>query len=199
MGSGKTTVAAIFATLGIPVYQADDAAKRLMNEDETLKALLKEKFGEETYTNGLLNRAHLAAEVFSNEDKLALLNSIVHPATISDGEKWMQQQTSPYAIKEAAIIFESGSQRYLDYVIGVDAPVTLRIYRSMKRDHLSKEEVNARLDRQMDDSIKMKLCDFVITNNEQQAVLPQVMALHEKLLTLSREKRPPVISGVSHH
>ena len=188
MGSGKTTVAAVFAALGIPVYSADDAAKRLMNEDESLKAQLIEKFGENTYTNGLLNRAHLAAEVFTNKDKLTLLNSIVHPATIADGEKWMQQQTTPYAIKEAAIIFESGSQRYLDYIIGVDAPVTLRIYRSMKRDHLSKEEVNARLNRQMDDAIKMKLCDFVINNNGQQAVLPQVIALHEQLLTLARKK-----------
>ena len=188
MGSGKTTVAAVFAALGIPVYSADDAAKRLMNEDESLKAQLIEKFGENTYTNGLLNRAHLAAEVFTDKDKLTLLNSIVHPATIADGEKWMRQQTTPYAIKEAAIIFESGSQRYLDYIIGVDAPVTLRIYRSMKRDHLSKEEVNARLNRQMDDAIKMKLCDFVINNNGQQAVLPQVMALHEQLLTLARKK-----------
>ena len=188
MGSGKTTVAAVFAALGIPVYSADDAAKRLMNEDESLKAQLIEKFGENTYTNGLLNRAHLAAEVFTDKDKLTLLNSIVHPATIADGEKWKQQQTTPYAIKEAAIIFESGSQRYLDYIIGVDAPVTLRIYRSMKRDHLSKEEVNARLNRQMDDAIKMKLCDFVINNNGQQAVLPQVMALHEQLLTLARKK-----------
>ena len=188
MGSGKTTVAAVFAALGIPVYSADDAAKRLMNEDESLKAQLMEKFGENTYTNGSLNRAHLAAEVFTDKDKLTLLNSIVHPATIADGEKWMQQQTTPYAIKEAAIIFESGSQRYLDYIIGVDAPVTLRIYRSMKRDHLSKEEVNARLNRQMDDAIKMKLCDFVINNNGQQAVLPQVMALHEQLLTLARKK-----------
>jgi len=91
MGSGKTTVAAVFAALGIPVYSADDAAKRLMNEDESLKAQLIEKFGENTYTNGLLNRAHLAAEVFTDKDKLTLLNSIVHPATIADGEKWMQQ------------------------------------------------------------------------------------------------------------
>ena len=191
MGSGKTTVAAVFATLGIPVYSADDAAKRLMNEDETLKAQLKEKFGENTYTNGLLNRAHLAAKVFTNKDKLALLNSIVHPATIADGEQWMRQQTAPYAIKEAAILFESGSQRYLDYVIGVSAPVTLRIYRSMKRDHLSKEEVNDRLNRQMDEAIKMKLCDAVIVNDEQHALIPQVMKVHEQLLTLARAKKAP--------
>ncbi|MEO5682121.1 MAG: dephospho-CoA kinase [Chitinophagaceae bacterium] len=185
MGSGKSTVAAIFSTLGIPVYLADDAAKRLMNEDESLKAQLRKHFGEATYVNGQLNRSYLAAEVFGNKEKLALLNSMVHPVTIIDGEKWMQRQNSAYAIKEAAIIFESGSQRYLDYIIGVSAPVTLRIFRSMKRDNLSKEEVNARMNRQMDDSIKMKLCDAVIVNDEQQAVLPQVLKVHEQLLKLA--------------
>ncbi len=154
-------------------------------ESKELIPFLKKYFGEATYINGVLDRAHLAAEVFNNKEKLVLLNSIVHPITISDGEKWMQQQTTPYAIKEAAIIFESGSQRYLDYVIGVSAPVTLRIFRSMKRDNLSKEEVNARLNRQMDDVIKMKLCDTVIINDEQQALLPQVMKVHEQLLALA--------------
>ena len=195
MGSGKSTVANIFATLGIPVYQADDAAKRLMNEDAQLKELLVKNFGDAVYTNGLLNRAYLAAAVFSNKDKLTLLNSIVHPATISDGEKWMQQQVTPYAIKEAAIIFESGSQQYLDYIIGVYAPVTLRIHRSMKRDNLSREEVAARMDRQMDDAIKMKLCDTVIINDEQQALLPQVIKIHEHLLaTAAAGKQKDMVS-----
>jgi dephospho-CoA kinase len=183
MGSGKSTVAKIFETLGIPVYRADDAARRLMNEDETLKAQLIRNFGQAAYTNGLLNRPYIAGEVFNNREKLDLLNAIVHPATILDGEKWMQKQTSTYAIKEAAIIFESGSQRYLDFIIGVYAPPTLRIYRSMKRDHISKEEVSARMNRQMDDVIKMKLCDTVITNDEQQALLPQVIKVHQELLS----------------
>jgi dephospho-CoA kinase len=186
MGSGKTTVAAIFETLGIPVYRADDAAKRLMNEDETLKGQLITHFGEATYTNGLLNLQYLATEVFNDEEKLALLNSLVHPATISDGEKWMEQQTTPYAIKEAAIIFESGSQKYLDYIIGVYAPVTLRIHRSMKRSAISQDEVKTRMNRQMDDAIKMKLCDVVITNDGQQALIPQVIKVHEAIITLSQ-------------
>ena len=185
MGSGKSTVAAVFASLGIPVYQADDAAKRLMNEDPALKEQLQQHFGPAIYINGLLNRAALAAEVFSNKEKLDQLNAIVHPATITDGEKWMQQQTAPYAIKEAAIIFESGSQAYLDFIIGVYAPLTLRIHRSMKRDKLSREEVNARINRQLDDGIKMKLCDAVITNDEQQAIIPQVMQLHNRLLSIA--------------
>lgn len=189
MGSGKSTVAAVFASMGIPVYQADDAAKRLMNEDPAIAAALKTAFGEASFANGMLNRSYLAAEVFSSKEKLALLNSIVHPATIADGESWMADQTTTYAIKEAAIIFESGSQRYLDYIIGVYAPATLRIHRSMKRDKLSKEEVNARMDRQMDDAIKMKLCDTVIINDDQQAIIPQVMKIHAQLLLLAAEKQ----------
>jgi len=185
IGSGKSTVSKVFEVLGIPVYYADDAAKRIMNEDEDLKAAIIKNFGEETYTNAVLNRSFLAAQVFNNHEKLELLNSIVHPATIKDGEEWMKKQTTPYALKEAALIFESGVQQYLDKVIGVFAPPTLRIQRAMNRDNISKEEVVSRMDKQMEETIKMKLCDFIITNDEQQAVLPQVMEVHEKLLQLS--------------
>lgn len=188
IGSGKTTVTKIFETLGIPIYLADDAAKRLMNEDELIKEQLLQHFGAATYTNGLLNRQYLSAQVFGNKEKLELLNSIVHPVTIKDAETWMQQQTTPYAIKEAALIFESGMQKELDYVIGVYAPATLRIFRSMKRDNSSKEKVLERMNQQMDEDIKMKLCDAVIINDEQQAVLPQVMMLHQKLLLLVGDK-----------
>jgi dephospho-CoA kinase len=187
IGSGKSTVAQIFETLGIPLYYADDAAKRLMNEDEALKKQLIQNFGTAVYKDGALDRQYLAAQVFSNKEKLDLLNSIVHPVTIKDADEWMRQQTSPYAIKEAALIFESGVNKYLDYVIGVYAPVTLRIHRSMKRDAISKEKVTARMSKQLDEDIKMKLCDFVITNDEQQALLPQVMKLHEELLKLAEK------------
>ncbi|HTL06745.1 MAG TPA: dephospho-CoA kinase, partial [Chitinophagaceae bacterium] len=122
MGSGKTTVSAIFATLGVPVYQADDAAKRLMNEDPRLQQAIIAAFGEAMYANGMLNRSLLASAVFSHPEKLAQLNALVHPVTINDAEQWMLRQTTPYAIKEAAILFESGAQRYLDFIIGVYAP-----------------------------------------------------------------------------
>jgi dephospho-CoA kinase len=190
MGSGKSTVAAVFASLGIPVYQADEAAKRLMNENIPLREQLIHHFGDSVYKDGHLNRGYLAETVFGNKEKLALLNSLVHPVTIQDGEAWMARQTSAYAIKEAAIIFETGTQRYLDYVIGVYAPVILRVHRSMKRDGLSREEIVARMDRQMDDDIKMKLCDAVIINDDQQALIPQVMLLHEKLLQLHSTAPP---------
>ncbi len=184
IGSGKTTVTKIFETLGIPIYYADEAAKKLMNEDASIKAQLIQHFGAAVYKDGVLDRPWLSAQVFSDKEKLELLNSIVHPVTIADAASWMQQQTAPYAIKEAALIFESGMQKELDYVIGVYAPVTLRIFRSMKRDGSSKEKVLSRMNQQMDEDIKMKLCDTVITNDEQQAVLPQVMLLHQNLLKM---------------
>ena len=186
IGSGKTTVTKIFETLGIPIYYADDAAKRLMNEDASIKTQLVQYFGAATYKDGVLDRPCLSAQVFGDKEKLELLNSIVHPVTIADAATWMQQQTAPYAIKEAALIFESGMQKELDYIIGVYAPATLRIFRSMKREGSSKEKVLARMNQQMDEDIKMKLCDTVITNDEQQAVLPQVMVLHERLLALAK-------------
>jgi dephospho-CoA kinase len=186
MGSGKSTVAAVFASLGMPVYQADEAAKRLMNENAQVREQLIKNFGKPVYKDGLLDRSFLAKAVFNDKEKLALLNAIVHPVTIQDGEDWMARQNSHYAIKEAAIIFETGSQRYLDYIIGVYAPLTLRLHRSMKRDGLNKEEVTARMDRQMDDDIKMKLCDAVIVNDDQQALIPQVMRLHAELLQLRK-------------
>ena len=180
IGSGKSTVARIFEVLGIPVYYADEAAKRIMNDNEALKAQIIAAFGDAAYTGGTLNRPYLAAAVFPDKEKLEQLNALVHPATIADGEQWMQQQSTPYAVKEAALIFETGTQRYLDYVIGVYAPTSLRMLRAMKRDQSPKEKVEAIMSRQLDESIKMKLCDFVITNDEQQAVLPQVMKLHEE-------------------
>ncbi|MEP7107611.1 MAG: dephospho-CoA kinase [Ferruginibacter sp.] len=185
IGSGKSTVAKVFEVLGIPVYYADVAAKRLMNEDEVVKQQLQKLFGNETYVDGKLNREYLSSLVFNNEEKLALLNSIVHPATLRDSEQWMQQQTTPYAVKEAALIFESGAGKQLDYVIGVYAPVPVRIKRVMKRDHLSLEEVKARMEKQIDEIIKMRLCDYIITNDDQELVIPQVIGLHEIFIAMS--------------
>jgi dephospho-CoA kinase len=186
MGSGKSTVAKVFEVLGIPVYFADDAAKRLMNEDEIVKQQILQLFGEEAYSNDILNRKYIADIAFSNPAKLEKLNQLVHPATLKDAENWMLQQTTPYAIKEAALIFESGAQEQLDYIIGVYAPTPLRIQRTMQRDGISKEEVIARMNKQIDETIKMRLCNFIITNDEQELLIPQVTALHNKLLALAK-------------
>lgn len=189
IGSGKTTVAKVLEVLGIPVYYADEAAKDLMNKNELLKQQLIFHFGEATYfEDGQLNRKHLSSIVFANKEKLELLNSLVHPVTIADAQQWFSKQTSPYVVKEAALLFESGSAEGLDYVIGVTAPATLRIKRVMDRDHVTAEEVKRRMANQLDDGIKMKLCDFVLQNNEQQLLLPQVIQLHEKLISRSKEE-----------
>ncbi len=190
IGSGKTTVAKVFETLGIPVYYADDATKRLMNSNNALKALIIQHFGEASYTNGALNRKHIADIVFNNKEKLALLNSITHPATIEDANEWIQQQTSPYIIKEAALLFETEAAKHLDYFIGVSAPLEIRIKRVMNRDNLSEAEVMNRINRQMDEEEKMKRCDFIITNNDEELVIPQVLSTHEKIISkvIKKEK-----------
>ncbi|MEP7255597.1 MAG: dephospho-CoA kinase [Ferruginibacter sp.] len=188
IGSGKSTVAKVFEVLGIPVYYADDAAKRIMNEDEELKEKIRQQFGNEVYKDEKLDRKKLADIVFNAPEKLNQLNALVHPATIKDAERWMQKQTTAYTIKEAALIFESGAQEQLDLVIGITAPAPLRIQRTMQRDGITREEVIARMDKQMDEEIKMKLCDFVLKNDEQEMLLPQVLELHNKLLYISKNK-----------
>jgi dephospho-CoA kinase len=192
IGSGKSTVAKVFEVLGIPVYYADTEAKRLMNEDPVLKKQISDHFGEKVYASGTLDRRKLATMVFNDREKLNILNGLVHPVTIRDGEEWMQRQATPYALKEAALIFEGGVHEYLDYVIGVSAPAPLRIQRAMNRDAITREDVLARMNKQIDEVIKMRLCDFLIYNDEQQAVLPQVLALHEKLVKLSATSASPM-------
>lgn len=188
IGSGKSTVARLFEIHGIPVYYADTAAKEIMNTDEALKEQIIHHFGSDTYTNNCLNRKYLADMVFKDKDKLALLNSLVHPATIRNALNWVKQQTTPYTVKEAALIFESGSQSDLDYVIGVYAPKALRIHRTMQRDNIDREEVMKRMKNQIEEEIKMRLCDFVVYNDEQQLLIPQVNKLHERLLQFSSQK-----------
>lgn len=185
IGSGKTTVAKIFELLGAPVYYADDEARHIMNEDEDLRLSIQNRFGRDAYKNGELDRTYLASKVFHDPFQLEILNALVHPATIRDAARWMSRQNSPYTIKEAALIFESGASEQLDYIVGVYAPAALRIKRTMERNGISHEDVLKRMNNQIDEQIKMKLCDFVVYNDEQQLVIPQVIALHEKLLTLS--------------
>ena len=187
IGSGKTTVAQIFITLGIPVFFADDVAKKIMNEDVELMQNIQHTFGIEAYENGKLNRKYLADIVFKDPLKLEQLNALVHPATINAAEKWMQQQSTSYIIKEAALLFEAGTAAGLDYVIGVYAPQHVRIQRVMQRDNVTREEVIARMNKQINEEIKMRLCDFVIVNDEQQLVIPQVIELHQQLIMLANK------------
>ena len=185
IGSGKTTVAKLFESLGIPVYYADDKTKYLMNNNAALKNSIIQHFGNEVYKDGALNRKYLASIVFNDKKKLDLLNSLTHPITIIDADEWMNRQTTPYVIKEAALLFESGAAEKLDYVIGVYAPQHIRVQRVISRDKLPVEEVMKRITRQIDEEKKMKLCNFIITNNDKQLVIPQVLELDKKFRRLS--------------
>jgi len=181
IGSGKSVVAKIFTTLGIPVFNADEAAKHIMQTSPEMKAKLIEQFGSSIYDASGLQKEKLAAIVFNDPHQLQLLNAIVHPVTIQAAKDWAAKQTSPYVIKEAALIFESAAADGLFKVIGVTAPMSIRIQRVMQRDGVSKEQVEARMQHQILDTIKMRLCDYVIENNNQQMLIPQVLELDKAI------------------
>lgn len=190
IGSGKSTVAKIFDVLQVPIYYADDAAKRLMNDDDMLRTALQATFGEAAYDeDGKLNRSYLANKVFNNQVMLDKLNSIVHPAVAADGIRWLaKHQHYPYAIKEAALLYEAGSYKQLDIMLCVVAPDALRIQRVMRRDGISKEAVLARMDKQWPPEQKAALADHTIVNDDVHALIPQVMAIHALLMRLADKK-----------
>ena len=182
IGTGKTTVANIFKVLGIPVFDADTVAKQVMENNLFLREQLIRQFGDLTFQDGKLNRAYLASIVFKDPYQLALLNAMVHPITLQAAEDWMKLQTAPYAIKEAALIFEAGAGAGLDLIIGVTAPTAIRIHRVMHRDGISRQAVLERMDKQIDESIKMRLCDFVIHNDNLHLLTTQVLDLHRRFI-----------------
>jgi len=183
IGSGKSTVAAIFEILGVPVYYADAAAKNLMITLPALVESVTSVFGENAYLNGCLNRNFIAKSIFSDPSKRELLNAAVHPYTIEDANNWFNRQNHPYAIKEAALIFESHAHQELNIIIGVYTPVELRIARIMQRDNLTKEEVTARVNAQLNEEEKMRRCDYVIVNDEQSSLISQVTEIHHKIMS----------------
>jgi len=192
MGSGKSTVAAILDVLGVPVYYADAAAKRLMESDAGLQAAITAAFGAEAYRDGRLDRAWLAAQAFRDPASTRTLNAIVHPATLADARRWLDGQRAPYAVKEAALLFESGADADLDLVVGVRAGTETRIGRVMRRDGCTREEALQRMRRQMDEDDKMARCHRVLDNSDTARLLPQVLALHQDLLHMaaSRSRTP---------
>jgi dephospho-CoA kinase len=185
IGSGKSLVAEMFKLLEVPVLHADDTARYLMEHDTELQSAIGQLFGKEVYENGRLNRSFLASVVFNDKAKLEQLNALVHPATIAFGQQWAAAQTTPYTIKEAAIFFESGSYKDMDKMIGVYAPIEMRLQRAMSRDNATEEVIRQRMDKQMNEEEKMKRCDFIIDNDETKSVIDQVLELHEELLQLA--------------
>ncbi|MCC8409015.1 dephospho-CoA kinase [Mucilaginibacter sp. UR6-1] len=181
IGSGKTTVARVFEVLGIPVFYADDAAKKVMVTDAGLIEGVKQAFGSDAYfADATLNRKHIANIVFNNADELAKLNALVHPAVFRAFYAWAATiSNAPYVIKEAAILFESGSYKLCDQTILVSAPLEQRLQRVMQRDGISYDEAASRDARQMSEDKKIKLADHVIINDGGRLVIPQVLSLHQ--------------------
>lgn len=186
IGSGKSTICQIFEVLGVPVYYADDSAKSLMNNDLSLVNAIKKTFGDHVYDDrGQLDRQVLASLVFNDKKKLKKLESLVHPAVFAHSEAWIEQQAQknvPYILKEAALIFESGSYQQLDKVITVFAPESVRIQRVKKRDNTSEAAIKARMDKQLSEEEKKRLANFIIYNDNQQALIPQVLKIHQELI-----------------
>lgn len=187
IGSGKSIVCKIFAVLKVPVFQSDNVARKLMNNDALIKDRLSSYFGADIYSDGDLNREKLSSYIFSDREKLKYVNSVVHPAVSESFNRWVETHAGdPYIIKEAAIIFESGTEKELDYVIAVAAPEALCINRVMARDGLEREEVLRRMQNQLNDEIRIERSDYIIRNNETILVLPQVLGLHQKILELAK-------------
>ncbi|MBE8722575.1 dephospho-CoA kinase [Sphingobacterium pedocola] len=185
IGTGKSFVSKIFKSMGIAFYDADKEAKDIMVKSDIIRKGLINEFGSETYgEDGALNRKWLADKVFKDPEKLELLNGIVHPVVIQDALDWTEKQRGAYSLKEAALLYESGSYKSLDYTILVAASLDLRLKRVMKRDHVSKEEVLDRMSRQMPEEEKKGYADFIIVNDEVTPLLPQVLAIHRKLLEI---------------
>ncbi len=180
MGSGKTTVSKIFEILGVPVFYADDEAKRVMVTDPILVEDIKSAFGDKAYfDDGALNRKHISAIVFNNDDELRRLNALVHPAVFRAFDTWVENISGvPYVVKEAALLFESDSYKLCDHTIMVQAPVEDRISRAMKRDGLTRAEVESRNTRQFSEEKKTALANYIVKNDNIQLVIPQVLELH---------------------
>jgi len=187
IGSGKSVVCRIFLTLGIPVFSADDAARYLQEHDSVLRQQIIDIIGAEAYNGAIPDRNFIAAAVFNNPLLLQQLNAVVHPATIQFGEAWLASQKTAYAIKEAAIFFESGSNHTMDVMVGVYAPREVRLTRAMQRGGASREKIESIMARQMDDDEKMSMCDYVVTNDDKLPLIPQILQLHKTLLEGSRK------------
>ena len=189
IGTGKTTICAIFETLGIPIYSADERAKSIMTSNPEVKQRINSLLGEEAYfKNGRLNRAYISSVVFNNKTRLNALNKIVHPAVAKDGHAWHEAQTTAYTLKEAALLVESGSYKDVDVLILVVSPLELRIKRVVARDKCSREDVLKRIAQQLSDEEKMKYAHFIIDNDEKTPLIKQILKIHKALLKQAKKK-----------
>lgn len=187
IGSGKTTVSKFFNILGVPVYNADTQAQKLMITQPVLIAKIKNAFGENAYLQtGALNRKYISDIIFNNDKQLQVLNNIVHPAVFSDFFSWCNMQQSPYVLKEAALLFETSFYIQNDYNILVSSPLDTRINNVIKRDNVNREKVLSIINKQMPEENKQLLANFVIHNNEESFLINQVLKLHTHFISLAK-------------
>jgi dephospho-CoA kinase len=181
IGSGKSIVSRILQLMGYPVYSSDQRAKELMHEDQSLIAGLKELFGEEAYLDSNLNRPFIAAQIFRDDSKRTAMNNLVHPAVRADFQNWKNQQNTSLVFQESALLFETGSYKLFDGVILVSAPKEVRMQRIKERDQLTDEKVQARFDAQLSEEEKMKLTNYIIFNDGNQLLVPQILDLLKRI------------------
>ncbi len=180
IGSGKSTVAKMFAKLGVPVYIADIEAKILMDTSATIKQKLIDLLGEQAYNNGDLDRKYVASKIFNDKQLLENMNAIIHPAVRKHFQNWVKKQDARYCIKEVAILFENGGYKDCDITILIVAPQKVRIQRVMERDNVKEGDVKARIKNQWSDAKKRNLADIIINNENLQSVEKQVLKLHQR-------------------
>jgi len=188
LGSGKTTVAKVFETLGIPVFYADEVSKQITDTEPVVKKQLKAAFGTDLYKNDKLDRAALAKLIFTNKEAIKIVNSIIHPAVAKAFMDWANHQKTPYVLQEAAILFETGGYKRFDKMVLVSAPKELRIERIKARNNWSLIEIEQRMANQWEESQKIPLADFVILNDGSKPLLPQILAIHENLVRISNSR-----------
>ena len=189
IGCGKTTVCRVFSVLGIPVFSADDEAKRIQDSDPDIQIKLNTVAGKDLYSSGKLDRKELASLIFSNKDLLFEVNSIIHPAVFKSFTKWVARQDAPYSIMEAAILFESGAYRLMDRIVTVVTPLEERIERIVNGNMLTKEQIIARIRNQTDDEYRISKSDYVIYNSENDMIIPAILGIHREMLKLYEKSR----------
>lgn len=184
IGSGKTTVCKVFSVLGIPVFSADEEAKRILDNEREIQKKISEAAGKDLYISGSLDRKELARLIFNDRDLLEKVNGIIHPAVFEYFGDWVQMQDSPYVIMEAAILFESGAARMMDKIVTVITPVEERIERLLRGNKFTREQITERIRNQIDDGERISQSDFLIFNSENDMIIPAVLGVHNEMLRL---------------
>ena len=184
IGSGKTTVCKMFEVLGIPVFSADDEAKKIQDVNPEIREQINILAGRDLYSAGYLDRSELAKIVFSDKVLLKKINSIIHPVVFSLFKEWVSMQDAPYSVMEAAILFESGAFRMMDRVATVVTPVEERIERLLKGNRMTREQITSRMNNQIDDDSRIRQADFVIYNSENDMIIPAILRIHQEMLNI---------------